>query len=300
MPLPNLTRDDIQAAFPEVADVREPNTTGGQKIVFPCTIDGEQYALKIMLTTPTAGPDQPDVSVDDFDEVTARAKREIEIMETITSPHLIKLGPLPFQQKEIAGQNILVFTEEWVEGQDLRASLQAGVAFSIADVVQLGRDIADAIQCLWDAQKIHRDIKPGNIMRCASGEYILLDMGMVFDLDDISLTGPGLIAGTLLYWSPEQTDYNRRRNLDFRSDLFSLGVVMYEVCTGRHPFWTRGMSSQQAVANMLGVPPARPSTIRQDIPAELDDILLRVLAKRPHLRFRTCDRFTSALDAVPV
>lgn len=298
MHLPNLTREDILGAFPEVTEVGDPSS-GGQKIVFPCVIDGERFALKVMLTNPTAGPAQPDVSLDDLDEVTARAQREVDIMETIDSPHLIKLGPLPFRQMEIADQHVVCFTEEWIDGQDLRANTDPANPLSIADVVRLGKDIADAVRGLWQAQKIHRDIKPGNIMRRASGEFVLLDMGMAFDLDDISLTGPGMIAGTLIYWSPEQTDYNQRRLLDFRSDLFSLGVVMYQVATGRHPFWTPGMSSRQAVANMLGVPASRPSTIRQDVPPQLDGVLMRVLAKRPHLRYRTCEKFVDALDAVP-
>ena len=298
MKLPRLTAADIQAVIPEVEEIGTPSK-GGQKVVYPCKIDGESYALKCMLADPTGDSPDAETSIDAFDEVTARARREVEIMRQVDSPHLVKLGPLPLTQAEIADQNVIYFTEEWIDGDDLRELLKTKGVFSIADVIALGQQVTDAVECLWSLAKIHRDIKPGNIMRRATGEFVLLDMGLAFDLEDVSLSAAGQVPGTMIYFSPEQTEFTKKRQMDFRSDLFSLGIVLYEAATGQHPFWSLGMNSHQALANILARAPDPPSSHRPEMPAELDELIIRLLAKRPHLRYRTCAKLKTALDAIP-
>jgi len=167
----------------------------------------------------------------------------------------------------------------------------------VSSTLDLGIQIGDAIESLWKIGKVHRDIKPGNIMRRASGDFVLLDAGLAFDIvgDSISI---GMIVGTFIYFSPEQFDYSSRRALDFRSDLFSLGVTMYQACTGEHPFYRPGMGESRVFSGILTHQPPPPSSINADVPPELDEIILKAMGKSPHLRFRKMEQFASALKAL--
>lgn len=289
MNLPTLTKESIRRMVPSIQGLEEP-LHGGQKIVYPCVIEGSRYALKAML-----------VECGDFEDVpqvTARARREIGILQSCQTPYLVKLGPVPLTQATVDAQEILYFTEEWIEGEDLQSLIEKGYLL-IGEVTRLGENVANAIQALWDLATVHRDIKPANIMRRnADGTFIVLDMGLALDLQDASLTTPGKVAGTVLYLSPEQTEFSKKRQLDFRSDLFALGIVLYQALTSQHPFWTQGMGSQQAIGAMLNSAPRPPSELRHDIPADLDEIVLRLLAKRPHQRYRKCEDLIDALRRV--
>lgn len=301
MALPNLSESEVLASISGIENV-EPPLRGGQKLVFPCSVSGERRALKVMLANPTASAnDQEDSSVEVMDEVTARARREVEIMRQCTSPHIVRLGPIPLSTVNISGQNLIYFTEEWIDGRDVKTIIEKDGPLPIADVVKLGLDIAAAVEELWSLKKIHRDIKPGNVMlREETHDFILLDMGLAFDIGAESLTPTGLVPGTLIYLSPEQTEFATKRQMDFRSDLFSLGLLLYEAVTGRHPFWQVGMSGHDALARMLGDAADPPSVHRSGLPTQLDEVVLRLLAKRPHLRYRTCAQLATALKAIPL
>jgi serine/threonine-protein kinase len=300
MELPKVTVDELRGAIPAIEAI-EPPRQGGQKLVFPCTISGQRCALKVMLRNPTAQPGSiDDSSAEESDEVTARARREVQIMGACRSPHIVRLGPLPLMDVDIGGQGVICFSEEWIQGRDLRAIIHDG-PLPLVEVVRLGKDVAEAVQALWSCGKVHRDVKPGNIMRREPpGDFVLLDMGFALDLEDASLTPFGLVPGTLIYLSPEQTEVASKRQMDFRSDLFSLGIVLYEAATAHHPFWEAGVSSREALGRILGSKVAAPSVHRSEIPVEMDEIILRLLAKRPHLRYRTCAQLIAALDAIPL
>jgi len=293
MDLPSLARDDVYKLVPGIASIGEPRK-GGQKLVFPCSIRGQRYALKVMLVDTRC-----DDMDGDFDEVTARARREVDIMTKCDTSHIVKLGPVPLTQAEIRGQHIIYFTEEWIDGYDLRAIINHHGPLPVAEVAQLGTDIAKAVKSLWSLKKIHRDIKPGNIMRREStGNFLLLDMGLAFDTIGDTLTSFGLICGTPQYFSPEQTEFSRKRQMDFRSDLFSLGVTLYEAATGYHPFWSVGTTTREVIADILQSNPKPPSDLRSELPSDLDIVIMRLLEKSPHLRYRTCDRLIEALAAI--
>jgi len=259
-----------------------------------------RFALKVMLTNPAAPQSSPDdYSVEVFDEATARAAREMSIIAECVSPHIVKPGAIPPGRTEINGERVIYFSEEWIDGRDLRTIIRTDGPLPLAQIKSLGVGIAEAVKELWSKKKIHRDIKPANIMRRnGASTFVLLDMGIAFDVEDVSITAPGVIVGTMVYYSPEQIEFVRKRQMDFRSDLFSLGIVMYEAAAGRHPFWSAGMTSQQAVGNMLQVSPDPPVTHRTDIPQQMNAIIMRLLAKQPHLRYRTCDDLLAALASV--
>ncbi len=299
--VPNLTPQQVEAAIAEVSNVQLVGA-GGQKQVFRGDIAGAKYAVKFA-KTPEELDDffsDDEQSEDDTDpEVIVRARREVETMRDCDSPHMVKLGPIGLMFTEIEGQNLLYFTEEFIDGDNLANVLTASGPLFPRDVVALGTQMAEAIEELWEIGKIHRDIKPANIMRRqVDGSFVLLDAGFAFDVVGQSLSG-GMIVGTQLYFSPEQFDYgNRRTGMDFRSDMFSLGVAMYQLLTDKHPFWTRGQSSNTFYNNICNQAPEPPSSHKSGIPRALDDIVIRMLGKSPHLRYRKCSQLIDALESV--
>jgi serine/threonine-protein kinase len=233
-----------------------------------------------------------------YDPVTARARREVAIMGECESDHLVKLGPLPLSSIEVAGQNIIYFTEEWIIGEELTTIIRQNGRLSLNKVVTLGLSVADAIDCLWSKGHVHRDVKPGNIMeRSSDGEFVLLDMGFAFDVSAESISAPGAIPGTMIYFSPEQADVGRKRQLDFRSDLFALGLVMYEALTGSHPFTSGATSSLDVLSRILTVRATPPSSQSSGVSKALDEVILRLLAKAPHLRYRSCAQLMETIRA---
>jgi eukaryotic-like serine/threonine-protein kinase len=315
MEAPNLTTTDAQSIVAQAQNIGTA-MRGGQKQVFPCDLNGTRYVLKFLLigdapiasaaaplqpnppgavatnavATASAGTTDPaDSDDEDFlDEVTSRAMRELAIMREAQSNYLVRPGPIPLTEVTHGGKRLLYFAEEFIEGVDL-TSLIRNRTINVSDVYSLGLHITEAIKVLWSFAKVHRDIKPANIMRRNDGSFVLLDFGLALDLTDESLTKSGLVVGTLPYFSPEQLDFALKRQLDFRSDLFSLGIVMYEAATGVHPFWQPGMSQSGLIGNITSLAPPAPDSLINQFPKVLSDIIMRLLNKQPHMRFRNCD-----------
>lgn len=301
MACPNLTVAEVGLAIANIVGVQHIGD-GGQKQVFRAQLGGATYAVKFLRPSVQAVVPRGGTSVDGStaDEVTARARREVETMRQCNTPYLVKPGPAGLTSIMVRGEEILYFTEEFIDGQNLADHLRAYGRLSIPDVVRLARHMATAIGTLWSLNKIHRDVKPGNIMlRKGNGDFVLLDMGLVFDLGGQSFSmGP---MGTATYFSPEQTDFqNRRSVLDFRSDVFSLGLVLYQMATGRHPFLQNAASSWDVIRNIQSVSPDPPQKLRPDMPPQLNTLILRMLGKRPALRYRTIEALLGAIQSVPV
>lgn len=303
MVVPNINESDVSSILPQLGNIRY-LAQGGQKIVFSCEIEEKPYVIKfLLLETKTQGTNQgeAEMTMPAIDAVTARAQREVDTMANIDAPTLVKLGPVSLSTAEIGDQSVLYFTEEMIEGRSLRYILNEQTVLPSRDLVNLGLDVASAIEAIWNLKRIHRDIKPSNIIRRASdGRFVLLDVGLVFDLNDISLTDPYIIVGTKMYFSPEQLEYTRKRQLDFRSDLFALGIVMYEAATGHHPFAESTSSTSEIFARILSSNPKRPTELRSDVPSNLEEIILRLLQKSPHLRYRNCSQLVQQLQQVSV
>jgi len=301
--VPNITPSDVATIVPDASDISF-LADGGQKRVFKCKIGGQPWVLKFMLIGDVpAVPDPEDELITSFDsgaDVLARAQREVDTMVRCECPSLVKLGPISLQRITFAGKDLLYFSEEYVDGESVWDVLRNGGQLPIAEAVQMAVDVTEAVKALWAEARIHRDIKPRNTMRRRDGRFVLLDAGMAFDLSDESITGAGIVMGTRAYLSPEQMDVTHKRQLDFRSDLFSLGITLYEAVTGQHPFMSKGSSGMEVLGRILQATPASPRSLRSNVPVALEQIIMRLLAKRPHLRYRTCDRLIAALRAVPV
>ena len=179
---------------------------------------------------------------------------------------------------------------ELVEGETLHRRLQ-GRPLTMAEIVEIGTALADALDAAHSKGIVHRDIKPGNIILTARGPK-MLDFGLAKAAStalpteyappgstDAPLTGTGATVGTLSYMSPEQL---RGEDLDARSDLFSFGLVLYEMVTGR-PAFTGATSASVTAAILHDAPPA-PRTFRPELPVRLEDTLLKALEKDRTLR----------------
>jgi serine/threonine protein kinase len=289
MPLPTITEGDIKALIPQISSAVEIGH-GGQRVVFRATCNGQPIALKFALLSDTFKPDHEDLEV-----AILRAQRETQILRECTSPHMVKLGPIGMGTTCIAGQNILYYSEEFIDGQTLNDWLRSDGPLHAKEVVRLGLQMCSAIADLWSLRKIHRDIKPGNIMRRSDGTgYVLLDAGLAFDVAGESISA-GFLVGTMAYFSPEQFDYTNRRAMDFRSDMFSLGVTLYEAATGQHPFFTPTTTVTHLFSKIMKQNPVPPSSINSAIPATFDKVILRMMGKSPHLRYRRIEQLRDAL-----
>lgn len=297
MSLPNLSFTDVEAIVPNCKVVGTPSG-GGQKLVFPCEISGEKYALKFIFLNNLTDNLNGNI-VSQIDSIRARAEREIDIMKRIDSNNVVKIGPVQLTATSYNNQNLLYYSEEWIEGQTLAELLKNNDSLSPTESVIMCRDIVNAISELWTLNKVHRDIKPQNIMcRASDGSFVLLDLGLAFDLDDKSLTQYGFIPGTKFYLSPEQLDIKHKRDIDFRSDLFSLGVVLYQSLTGMHPFASVGMSDQELFHRIYTQQIIPPIIINNSISLALNNVVCRLLSKQPSGRYRKCSILLDELDTI--
>ena len=278
---------------------------GGQKRVFKCDYDGGPWALPLLPIS-----DDPAQSLDDddtgfgfsSDQVIARLRREVGIMRQCDSPHLVKMGPIDVGSLEIENLSILYFLEEFIDGTDLKQII-AKEQMSVEEIKRVGTHVTTAIDDLWNCgsshQIIHRDLKPANVMRRADGgNYVVLDVGLAFNLSDKSISFPGQVPGTTLYFAPDRLETTNKRQMDYRTDMFSLGIILYEAATGKHPFYVKNMSITDLFKSILHAKPKPVSDIRVDLPNELAKIIMRLLAKKPHLRYRTCESLLTALKKV--
>ena len=292
MALPILNEADIGSLIPGSYEIVRVGA-GGQKLVYRVRLEQDVFALKL-----ASLPDDFDPGAADADDTVLRARRETAIMKECTSPYIVKPGPIDLSTTVLAGQNLLYFSEEFINGQNLAEVLTQEGPLQVGSLIRLARQMSLAIEELWSLGKIHRDIKPSNIMRRdGTGDFVLLDTGLAFDIAGESISA-GFLVGTMAYFSPEQFDYSSRRVMDFRSDMFSLGVTLYEAATGVHPFLSATKSVAHLYTKISKLNPRAPSSINTAIPPALDQIILRMMGKSPHLRYRRMAQVHDALSSL--
>ncbi|MCG6923882.1 MAG: serine/threonine protein kinase [Acidobacteria bacterium] len=184
---------------------------------------------------------------------------------------------------------------ELVDGEDLKTVIRrrrVGDPFAPAEAAALGATLADALAAAHAQGIVHRDVKPGNVMVARDGAVKLLDFGLArgVGIDLTTLTRTGMIVGTPGYMSPEQFD---GRGVDELSDIYSLGVVLYEILTGRLPF--RAPTPIAVALAHKTEPPRSVRLIRGAVPVWIDRIVLQCLEKDPARRFASASELASAL-----
>lgn len=217
-----------------------------------------------------------------------RFLREIRLLATLDHPNIAAL------RTALTYENQLAMIMEFVEGETL-ANRTARAPLSTADAVNYADQVLSALSYAHKQNIIHRDIKPANMMLTPQGVVKLMDFGIARSSTDGSLTTTGTTLGSLNYMPPEQV---RGESADARSDIYSFGVSLYEMLTGKLPF--QGDSQYSLMTAHLNEIPAEPITLRGDLPAGLNEIIMMAIAKDPANRFQTADAFRAALSSVEV
>jgi len=217
------------------------------------------------------------------EETRRRVKREIQVMRVCSSAYLPKFGPIPLRELRVEpGMEILYFLEEYIDGVPLHSVYKP---MPPQDVVHLGLCISDALAALAAKKYLHRDVKPMNIMQKTPADCILIDAGLALDPDEDAITVPGKVVGTRAYLSPDQITLPQK-DLDIRSDLFCLGIVLYECGTGKHPFWNDETPKGEIVHNILNFECVSPLHFNPSLPEELSSVILALLRKNREERYR--------------
>ena len=217
-----------------------------------------------------------------------RFLREIRLLAALNHPNIAAL------RTALTHENQLVMVMEFVEGETL-ANRLARAPLSTAEAVNYADQVLAALSYAHKQNIIHRDIKPANMMLTPEGVVKLMDFGIARSSTNGSLTSTGTTLGSLNYMPPEQV---RGEAADARSDIYSFGVSLYEMLTGKLPF--RGDSQYSLMTAHLNQEPPAPITLRSDLPPELNEIILMSIAKDPANRFQSADAFRAALKSVPV
>src|SRR5215213_11802195 len=221
-----------------------------------------------------------------------RFLREIRLASLLTHPNIARL--LDSGEKDW----LVYYVMSYAEGPTLRERLDGSPQLTIAETLRVGSDLLDALAHAHGHGIIHRDVKPANVVLSSEGA-VLLDFGIaraVIASGTDQLTRSGIAVGTSTYMSPEQI--TAVTDIDHRSDLYSMGCVLYECLAGQAPFVHRN----EAVVLQLHLTQPAPDvrTLRSDTPPELATAIAKALSKAPNDRWRSAAEMRETLAAVPV
>ncbi|AXC15055.1 Serine/threonine protein kinase [Acidisarcina polymorpha] len=238
-------------------------------------ISNRAEAMKVLLTD-RAGTE----------EISERFLREIRVLASLDHPNIAGLHTAFHHQ----GQLVMIM--EFVEGMTLRTKLGQG-SIMMSQSLDYLRQILAGLAYAHRRGIVHRDIKPANIMVTPDERIKLLDFGLAFQGLRSDITRTGLILGSLHYMSPEQVMGER---VDARSDIYSVGVTLYQLLTGRVPI--DGFGEYAIASGHLKNTPEDPTSINPNIPSQLAAMVMKALAKAPEERFQTAQAFYDALGSL--
>jgi len=238
-------------------------------------ISNREEAMKILLPDLTSERD-----------LAVRFMMEIRTLATLEHPNIAQL------RTAFQFENQLVMIMEFVEGVTLE-KLATESPLSVDAVLDYSTQVLSALSFAHARGVIHRDIKPANVMITPHGVAKLMDFGIAKNADEMHLTRPGMTIGSVYYMSPEQV---RGGTIDARSDLYSFGILLYELLTGRKPF--QADTSYSVLNAQLNEAPIPPIEVNPRLSPEMNAIVLHALAKSPDERFQTAQAFHDALKAI--
>ena len=219
------------------------------------------------------------------ESMVSQFKKEIKLARKIVHPNVCRIYDFGS-----AGELIFV-TMELVPGSTLDSLTKERSDLELDAKIEMFREILSGLEAAHETGIIHRDLKPQNVMVTPEGRAVIMDFGIARELstDEISTTTSEVI-GTPAYMAPERMLGNA---VDQRADIYSLGVILFELATQRRPF--SGMTVFDMAQNQLSVDPPSPSAINPELPAWLEPIILKMLAKRPVDRFQTVSQLMASL-----
>jgi eukaryotic-like serine/threonine-protein kinase len=246
---------------------------------------GRQVALKVLSHDVARDPERRE-----------RFEREARAAAALNHPHIVTIHSV----EEVDGLTFLTF--ELIEGHTLAEIIPTG-GLSLDRMLDLGIALADGVGAAHQRGITHRDLKPANVMLTSDGRLKILDFGLAKIKEDIRgaegsmltalLTGEGRIVGTVAYMSPEQAE---AKPVDQRSDVFSLGVILYEMATGVRPF--QGDTQMSTLSAIIKDTPKPLADLRPGLPRDVTKIVTRCLAKDPEDRYQTAKDLRNDLRAL--
>ncbi|HEY0795540.1 MAG TPA: tetratricopeptide repeat protein [Acidisarcina sp.] len=215
-----------------------------------------------------------------------RFKQELRLSQNVTHKNVIRMHDLG------EDQGTRFITMEYVEGRDLRSIIQDAGKLPPEQTVEIMQQVCRALDAAHSVGVIHRDLKPQNIMQNAAGQIVVMDFGLARTLEGDGMTQSGALVGTIEYMSPEQA---MGKELDQRSDIFALGLIGYEMLTGKMPF-----RAESALASLIKRTQERAepiSSFDNEVPTPLSAIISKCLERDANLRYKNVSEVLDDLDA---
>lgn len=251
---------------------------GGMAIVYKAIdhTSKETIALKIL---------QENLTI--YDDIVQRFRQEAMIARKLRHPHIVPC----YDFGEHDGR--LYIAMEYMPGGSIADELSIDPVIMIERTINVLCQIADALDYAHSENVVHRDLKLGNILISSKGDFLLTDFGIARVMDATQYTRTGQpMPGTAKYMSPEQAA--GKTELDFRSDIYSLAVIAYLLCTGRYPF--TGVNEMVVLNQHMYIMPPKPTSVNPDLPPAVDDVLLKGLSKKPEHRYPTASALAVAFQ----
>ncbi len=218
----------------------------------------------------------------------ARFKQEARAAGSLAHPNIVSV----YDYGTDADEGTQYIVMQLVDGEDLATVLRERGNLSVEDSVRVAIGVASALEAAHRRGIVHRDVKPGNILITDDGEVKVTDFGIARAVSEASMTVTGTTLGSVHYFSPEQA---RGDEVTGASDVYALGIVLYEMLTGRRPF--EGDSAAGVALKRLNEDPPPPTRYRPELPAGLVAVVMRALAREPEDRFPDAGSFAEALRA---
>jgi len=275
----------ILARFPQIEELALLDK-GGFKAVYRARIAGKVEAFKLIQIPRIEGTEDAEAF---RHEMIGRVRREVDALGQCQVPEIVRLGSVKATTTDIEGRDYVGYSEEFLDGKDLWKLLRSGTPKPDEQELRvLFVSLLKAIRELWRHGYVHRDIKPLNVMKLtvAARPFVLLDLGIAYSVRETALTfNPSeRIPATYRYLAPEMMMPGFRENMDYRSDLYTAALTVFEYGAQEHPLARDSDDRMQTISRALHQPPKPLKDLRPDLSTEFSRIVDQMLKKKPALR----------------